>query len=88
MKSFTRQELQDTVSSIKVNKAARPDKISPDAVKILAGVALAVLSGVFNKLLKIQDFPKVWKEALVVLIWQGEEKMKAPSFRLICSMNT
>lgn len=33
-------------------------------------------------------FPRIWKEASVVLIWKGKEEREASSYRPICLLNT
>lgn len=84
---FTIEELDEVVKVIKLKKAPGPDKIPPEAIKIIATMAPHTILDAFNKLMKKQDFPEMWKEALVVLIWKGGEMFTASSYRTICLLN-
>lgn len=81
---FTIEELREAAGTIKNKKAPGPDGIPPEAVKIAVTEVPDAVLEVLNNLARDQSFPRVWKEASVILIWKGKDTDKASSFRPIC----
>lgn len=88
--AFTVAELLRAAERIKAGRAPGPDHIPPEAVKIAVGVIPLVFLGVFNLLLREQEFPASWKMASVSLIWKGKSADPScpSSFRPICLLST
>lgn len=83
---FTLGELAEAANEIRPNKAGGPDRIPPEAVKMAVKIAGTEMLEVFNKLLREQSFPKMWKEAAVILIGKAKagDSMDPSRYRPIC----
>lgn len=88
--AFTADELLKAAEQIKSGKAPGPDRIPPEAVRVAVGVIPLFFLEVFNRLLREQKFPVIWKEASVSLIWKGKSTDAScpSSFRPICLLST
>lgn len=84
---ITREELDSAAAQIKINKAPGPDRLTPEAVKMLVKTIPDVLLEILNQILINQEFPKTWKEASIVLIWKGKPPELPSSFRPICMLS-
>lgn len=82
-----KEEFEIALGSIKIDKAPGPDKIPPEAVKIVGETHKDQLLEICNNLLRKQEFPRLWKEAKVVLLNKGKGSEKASDFRQICLIN-
>lgn len=71
---FTQEELAQAVAKLKEKKAAGPDGLPPEIVKLFATNFSELCLNMMNNLLIAGYFPETWKEARLVLI----EKEKKP----------
>lgn len=65
---FGEEEVLGVINTLKNNKAAGLDSIPPEAVKHSAEVMVDYYTYLFNKCLTLRYFPKVWREARLVLL--------------------
>lgn len=84
---FTMDELAKAAEQIKHGKAPGPDRVPPEAVKLVAKIAPLILLAILNTLLGRQEFPEIWKIASVSLIWKGGTIDLPSSFRPICMLS-
>ena len=76
----------DTIikENINVRKSPGYDSITPSMIKKLPNVAIIVLSIIFNAILKLGVFPKIWKTSLIKMIPKpGKDSTIASSYRPI-----
>lgn len=74
---------------MKKGKAPSPDRIPPEAVKVAVEYLPNWLLDVLSRLLQVQEFPKEWKNAKVILISKKDRLLNlASSFRPLCMLNT
>ncbi|ERL84642.1 hypothetical protein D910_02070, partial [Dendroctonus ponderosae] len=66
--TFTREELNRAASEMKNKKAPGPDSVPPEIVIESVKAQGELILRVFNKCLVDGNFPKIWKEARLVLI--------------------
>lgn len=64
-------ELKDAIKSLKGHSAG-PDKISPEMLRNLSEGNLSSLLSIYNKLWTSDQFPKRWKEAIIIPILKPE----------------
>lgn len=81
--SIDADELTTAISQIKSKKAAGPDRIPPEIVKVAALSESDTLLQVYNTLLQKGSFPRQWKTAQLVLI----QKHDPTKFRPICLLD-
>lgn len=82
---FTREELEEAAARIRNRKAAGPDGIPPEAVKLACKHSEEYMLEVYNDLLKAESFPKIWKAARLVLIPKPNKTPDQPgAYRPIC----
>lgn len=88
IEKFTIEEITNAGKNIKLGKAPGPDGIPPEAVKIITEMDPNYILNIMNELLKIQEFPKVWKTSKLVLITKpGKDNLNPESFRPLCLIN-
>lgn len=86
---FTGKELEEAVKRMKSGKSPGLDGFTVEALKIACSTIPGKILDYMNKLLKMQEFPKVWKEARVVLLpKEGKDPNLSSSYRPICLINT
>nr|CAI5839715.1 unnamed protein product [Callosobruchus analis] len=86
---FTYEELTLAGDRIKPGKSPGPDGIPPEVAKMITKEAPDVALSVFNKLLSVQAFPPIWKQARLVLLPKGSKSLDvATAFRPLCLLNT
>lgn len=86
---ITAEELEAIGSRIKRRKAAGPDGVPPEAVKILLKEHPEKVLEVLNELLKKGSFPKKWKKGRLVLIPKPGKPTDQPSaYRPLCMIST
>ena len=61
-----REEIAKAAKQLHANKAAGPDAIPPEALKIDIDVSKDILYDLFVKIWKEEQFPKDWKEGHLV----------------------
>ncbi|KAL0852573.1 hypothetical protein ABMA27_016991 [Loxostege sticticalis] len=82
---FTREELQSSLESFNPKKAPGGDGLTADICGAAVNTNPVVFLAMINKCLELACFPKIWKEAVVVILRKsGKEDYTHPkSFRPI-----
>jgi len=62
------EEVQETIRSLRVSKASRPNGIPDRPLKHLPQRTVSLLVLIFNAILLTYHFPTVWKQARVICI--------------------
>lgn len=73
---------------MKTKRAAESDGVPPETVKTMTKTRLELVPDMYNKILRDQTFPRIWKKATIILIWKGKPEKVASSYRPICPLNT
>lgn len=85
---FTLEELQIAEERIKLKKAPGPDNVPSEVIKTIVKNFPHICQNLMNNLLIEGNFPKIWKEASLVLIEKekkyGEVEIK---YRPLCLIN-
>lgn len=88
VKPFTEAELKDAVGRMKMRKAAGPDDIPPEIVRLTANAIPGFLLDVMNFHLAAGDFPTTWKISRLVLLPKPGKNISDPSgYRPLCILN-
>ena len=75
--TFSLQELEKAIGTLKDCKSPGPDKITNEMIKHLGPKAKKVLLEIFNKSWKSGQVPQTWREAHMVQIHKkGKDKTK------------
>ena len=77
------EDVKDSISLLKTNKAPGPDSISPKLIKEGASQLISPLRKLFNKSLRLQHFPDSWKDANVIPIHKKDNFTKPCNYRPI-----
>ena len=86
---FTLEELQSESKQLKNNKAAGPDGIPNEILKVVVESCPNVLLDVFNACLKRGLFPKQWKRQNLILLKKGDKPPdQTSSYRPLCLLDT
>ena len=86
---FTLEELQSEAKQLKRNKAAGPDGIPNEVLKIVVESCPNVLLDVFNACLRQAVFPKQWKRQNLILLKKGDKPPdQSSSYRPLCLLDT
>uniref|UniRef100_A0A2H8TIE5 Reverse transcriptase domain-containing protein n=1 Tax=Melanaphis sacchari TaxID=742174 RepID=A0A2H8TIE5_9HEMI len=81
-------ELKIAASSLKSKIAPGPDGLTNEVVKTIASLNPGVLTLAYNTCLASGVFPKIWKNARLVLIRKGDKPLDAPSsYRPLCLLD-
>ena len=80
---ITRQQIEDIISTLEVNKAAGPDLISHKLLKNIKQSISKPLQILFNMSLLDQTFPQKWKHSLVNPLFKKGDKSLACNYRPI-----
>ena len=67
-KSFTSLEVTDLIHRLNPRKVPGHDQISNKAIKELPVKGIALISSIFNEILRLKYYPKTWKTPLIMLI--------------------
>ena len=82
--TFTLQDLEKAIGTLKDCKSPGPDKITNEMIKHLGPKAKKVLLEIFNKSWKSGQVPQSWREAHMVPIHKkGKDKTNTGSYRPI-----
>lgn len=81
------QELLDAVHRIKPGKAAGPDALSPDIIKVIAAGNPDIFVNVLSRLMVKGIFPRDWKTAQLILLEKPKKGDGSISYRPICLLN-
>lgn len=84
---FTAKELKNAGAKIKVKRAAGPDGIPPEVVKVIVANYPTECLKVLNNCLKNGEFPLPWKRAKLVLIEKQKPDQQTKAYRPICVLN-
>ena len=86
---FTLEELQSEAKQLKNNKAAGPDGIPNEVLKVVVETCPNVLLDVFNACFSHGIFPKQWKRQALILLKKGDKPpQQASSYRPLCLLDT
>ena len=75
------EDIMKKINNLKENKAQGPDQMSPKVIKEckeMLGPAFTIL---FNKSMKEEKLPGVWKAANITPIYKGDDKSEAGNYR-------
>lgn len=83
--AVTEEEVMHFAKRIKDRKAPGPDGIPGKIVKITSGILSGQIAQIFTECLQEGYFPKVWKEAALILLpKEGKPKSSPSAYRPIC----
>jgi hypothetical protein len=89
IEAVTQDEVEKAIRRIKPKKAAGPDGIPPEAVKIVAGAAIEYITKVFYGILNEGIYPEDWKIAELLLLEKKKAtEIESAKFRPICLLDT
>ena len=89
IKPFTSLEVTELIHRLNPRKASGHDQISNKAVKELPVKGIALISSIFNAILRFEYYPKAWKTSLVTLISKpGTPIYETSSYRSISLLPT
>ncbi len=77
------EEVMDIIWRLDVSKASGPDQISVQILKGTVGSISAILAGLFNKMIKHEKIPSVWKISNIVPIPKGSNSTSPSNYRPI-----
>ena len=81
------EDVKDSISLLKTNKAPGPDVISPKLIKEGANQLISPLRTLLNKSLRLQHFPDPWKDANVIPIHKKDNLTKPCNYRPISRLS-
>ncbi|OXU19992.1 hypothetical protein TSAR_005064 [Trichomalopsis sarcophagae] len=85
------QEIKTAIRLLKKNKAPGPDGISNDVLKVLPRIYLVAICNIVNKMMRLQYFPTVWKEATVICLPKAGKPLNLASIyrpiSLLCTLS-
>ena len=81
-------EVEETLNSLSVGKAAGPDGINNRLLKQLSKPLSNPLSDLFNSSLAHDKVPTTWKEANITPIFKKDDPSQMSNYRLISLLNT
>jgi len=79
----TYEDVCDAIKDLKVNRAMGPDNIPSYIFKGMVGFLAEPLKILFNKSLKENTFPDIWKETKTCPIFKNGDKKKIENYRPI-----
>lgn len=85
---ITTEEIEQARERLAAGKAPGPDGLPPEAIKLLIKRWPDLFRSLANRLLREGRFPKIWKEADLVLIPKPGKKTGPSAQRPICLLNT
>ena len=77
------EEVMDIIWRLDVSKASGPDQISVRILKGTVGSISPILAGLFNKMIKHEKIPSVWKISNIVPIPKGSNSTSPSNYRPI-----
>ncbi|MEL7520288.1 MAG: reverse transcriptase family protein, partial [Cyanobacteria bacterium J06553_1] len=82
---ITPAEVRRALDEMAQGKAAGPDGIPPELLKMLPDEALEVVRGMFEESLRSAVIPQVWREGVIVpLLKAGKDPSVMGSYRPVC----
>ena len=89
IKPFTSLEVTELIHRLNPRKAPGHDQISNKAIKELPVKGIALISSIFNAILRLEYYPKTWKTSLSTLIPKpGKPIHETSSYRPISLLPT
>lgn len=89
IKPFSQEELTQVAGKLKNKKAPGPDGIPPELAKLVVDKQSERFLKIANQAILKKQFPKVWKEARLVLIEKPKKDQEdETSYRPICLLST
>ena len=89
IKPFTSLEVTELIHRLNPRKAPGHDQIRNKAIKELPIKGIALISSIFNAILRLQYYPKTWKTSLIALIPKlGKPMHETSSYRPISLLPT
>ena len=89
IKPFTSLEVTELIHRLNSGKAPGHDQISNKAIKELPVKGIALISAIFNVILRLEYYPKTWKSSLITLIPKpGKTIHETSSYRPISLLHT
>lgn len=86
---FSEEELTQAAKTLKNKKAAGPDGIPVEALKVIVKARPQLLLSLYNKCLSEGVFPEIWKVQRLVLISKGKGTPGTPAaYRPLCMLDT
>lgn len=86
---ITETKMAQLGANLPTNKVPGPDGIPDVVFKTILGENPGLLLGTLNKCLEEGRFPRVWKEARLVLLRKGTKLLEQPTlYRPICLLST
>ena len=80
------QEIEDVISSLKLNKASGIDEISHQMLKGTKNAISKPLKVLFNKCLAKCIFPLLWKKSKIMPIFKKGDKHIPSNYRRLCDI--
>ena len=68
IKPFTSLEITELIHRLNPRKASGHDQINNKAIKVLPVKGTALISSIFNAILRLKYYPNTWKTSLITLI--------------------
>lgn len=86
---FSKEEINVAIERVKSKKTAPgPDGITNKIIAVIHSIEPCLLRDVFNKCIRSETFPNVWKKSKVVLLKKGNKPNDLPSsYRPLCLIN-
>ena len=89
IKPFTSLKVTELIHRLNPRKAPRHDQISNKAIKELPVKGIALISSIFNAILRLEYYPKTWKTSQITLIPNaGKPIHETSSYRPISFLPT
>lgn len=85
---ITEEEVLSVLRKLKTNSAPGPDGISNRLLKLTACSITPSLTMLFNKVISLSTFPKIWKEANVTPIFKKDDQQNKKNYRPVSLLST
>ena len=74
-------EISQAIKSIKMNKAVGIDCSSGEMIRCSADVMLGVYQKLFNSILNVSHYPRVWKRGIIVNLYKSGQRVDTDNYR-------
>ena len=78
---FTDKEIEDTLKSLKKEKAPGIDNNTSDILKLGGKEVIKAFKTIFNEILESQEIPETWREAKVIILHKKGERTDIKNYR-------
>ena len=79
--SFTKDEIERSIDSLKTNKAPGVDSIPSEIIKHSKNIISGTITDAFNYIIEKRQFPEIWSEGLRLPIFKAGERHMAENYR-------